>query len=349
MFARRADTTLIDRRAIVSVRQFIGHLDTAAGIVRPVQHLLLGGHANSEGQMFIPMYRGQDGPTSFETLEETLVTAARSIEIPDALLGRNAGDPIVNFVHFKGCNIGKAEPFLVKFKEAFGDNVNVTAPKHFHGLTHERIGVFEWMAYEFVIRRRDAFANRTAAIAEFQGAGFALIDGSAVPDAEWANWIPRNIGRTSQVRLRTSLGAGIGRFETTGTLRQFRRDRYPYTFTITYPNAQAVPRSQADRLQELEDALRDSDPFAAGHPHPQHERLGYASFDDFFAGYAWNCAKNGRRLVCTGRRNEYTVVVPITDPATGDLIFNFYPNAGSPHAAITDGLQEDDADYFETV
>jgi hypothetical protein len=44
----------------------------------------------------------------------------------------------------------------------------------------------------------------------------------------------------------------------------------------------------------------------------------------------------------------YTVVVPITDPATGNLVFNFYPNAGSPHAAITN-FQESDVEYFEKV
>ncbi len=358
MFQRRANTTLIFRRRITTVRGFITHLDTAGGIVRPVGDLLIGGHANSEGQIFIPMYPRQRGPTEFETLEQTLANPARSIKIPDALIGYTAGDPITHSVHFKGCNIGKTPPFLVKFREALGEHVNVTAPKHFHGLTPARNqGIFEYMAYEFIIRRRNAFANRNAAIAGFQAVGFTLIDGSAVPNNAWANrmanwqerWIPRRINRTREDQVPAPLGVNIGRRNTINTPQQFRVDRLPFTWTITYPNVGSVPAGDAARLQALENSLQADPRFDAAHDFPKYERLGYPTFADFFAGYNWRCRRHGRRLVCTGRRVEYTVVVPIADPTTGNLIFNFYPNAGSPHAAITTGLQESDTDYFETV
>lgn len=350
MFQRRANTTLIQRRRITTVRQFINHLNTAAGIVRPIDDALVGAHANSEGWIFIPMYPGQGGPTNFETLEDTLSTAAHSIAIPDALIGYNAGDPITHAVHFKGCNIGKARPFVVKFKEALGDHVNVTAPKHFHGLTPQPShGVFEYMAYEFIIRRQAAFPNRNDALTAFQGAGFTLIDGSAVPNAEWTNWIPARIDRTLEQQIPLPLGVTLGSRTTINTPRQFRVESFPFTWTITYPNAASVPATDADRLLALEQNLQADPRYDAAHDFPWYERLGYATFADFFAGYDWNCNRNGRRLACRGTRFEYTVVVTITDPATGNLIFNFYPNAGSAHAAITTGLQESDATYFETV
>lgn len=362
---RRPNTRLIHRHSISTVRGFILHLDTAGAtdttgaiIVQPVDDLLIGAHGNSEGQIFIPMFPGQHGPTEFETLESTQANAAHSIAIPDALIDFNAGDPITHSVHLKGCNIGKAPPFLVKFKEAFGDHVNVTAPKHFHGLTPEpSYGVFEYMAYEFIIRRRSPFPNRNTAIAEFQAAGFTLIDGSAIPNNAWADrmenwqerWIPRRINRTQRHQVRAPLGVNIGRLNTINTPQQFRVNRSRFRLTITYPTPGDVPASDADRLQALEDSIRGDARFDINHDFPMYERLGYPTFDDFFAGFNWNCQRNGRRLVCAGRRVEYTVVIPITDPATSDLIFNFYPNVGSPHAAITTGLQENDADYFETV
>ena len=350
MFTNRANTTLVFNRQMTAVRQFITHLDTSGGVAKPIGDMLIGAHANGEGWIFIPMISGQNGPTNFETLDDTITNPANSIEIPDALIGHNAGDPITHGLHFKGCNIGKVPPFLVKFKEALGDNVNVSAPKHFHGLTPwPSNGVFEYMAYEFIIRRPTVFPNRNAAVTAFQNGGFTFIDGSAVPNGIWTNWIPRNITRTVRNQVRTPLGTTINRLNTINTPQQFRVNRLPHTWTITYPNVASVPVSNADRLQALKNSIQNDARYDAAHAFPVYERLGYASFADFFAGYTWNCQRQGRRLVCTGRRAVYTVVVSITDPATGNLVFNFYPDAGSGHAAITNGLQVTDTDYFETV
>lgn len=351
MFTNRANTTLVFTRRMTAVRQFITHLDATAAIAKPIDDMLIGAHANGEGWVFIPMYPGQRGATSFETLEHTIATAAHSVAVPDALIGYQAGDPLTHHVHFKGCNIGKAPPFLAKFKEALGDHVHVTAPLHFHGLTPwPRNGIFEYMGYEFTIRRPTAFANRAAALAAFQGAGFTLIDGSAVPNASWDGWIPRNIRRERRQQVRSRLGVAIGRRRTVNTPQQFRVDnRHPFVWTITYPNAGAVPGGNAARRQALENSLQAEPRFGAAHPFPVYERVGYASLQDFLAGYTWRFQARGRRLVCTGRRVVYTVVVAVTDPANGNLVFNFYPRAGSGHAAITNGLLVTDADYFATA
>ena len=56
MLQRQANTTLIDQPAVSSVRQFIGHLDKTSTIAKPVDDLLIGAHANHEGQFLIPMW-----------------------------------------------------------------------------------------------------------------------------------------------------------------------------------------------------------------------------------------------------------------------------------------------------
>jgi hypothetical protein len=351
MFQRRANTTLIHQRRITTVRQFISHLDTTGSITKPIGDILLGAHANSEGHIFVDMFPGQSGSTKYETLEQTLTSTARSVRIPDTVIGYTTGDPLTHFVHFKGCNIGKVPRYLAKFKEALGDHVNVTAPKHFHGSTPvEDVGYFEYMAYEFEIFQKDAFADRATAVTAFENAGFKRVDGSAMPQADWANLIPARIDRTTDTQIASTLGVAIGGTRTILTPRQFRlRNVASISRTIQYADAGSVPSSDADRRQELERVLRDDPRNAAGHAFPWYERLGYTSFANFFAGYTWTCRPNRNRLVCSGVRHEYTVVVPITDVATGNLIFNFYPNAGSGHAAVTTGLQTTDAKFFAST
>src|SRR5436190_15042005 len=137
MFARMANTSLISKGGMTSVRQFIVHLDKTTSITKPIGDLLIGTHANEEGQLSIPMFPGQSDWTKFETLEDTLSDAKKSIKIPDGLIGFTAGDPISHAVHLKGCNVGNAQPFLIKLEDAFGGNVNVTAQKFSHGPSSE--------------------------------------------------------------------------------------------------------------------------------------------------------------------------------------------------------------------
>ena len=44
-------------------------------------------------------------------------------------------------------------------------------------------------------------------------------------------------------------------------------------------------------------------------------------------------------LVASGTRSQYTVLVPVTDVSSGNLVFNFYPNdstVGPPVVQFTD-------------
>jgi hypothetical protein len=350
MFARRQNTTLIQQNRLVTLKSFIAHLKTTTAITKPVGTLLFGSHANDQGFIGVHLFPGQKGSTDFDTVVDSLTSAAKSIAIPDSLIGYTAGNPITAFFHFKGCNLGKAKPFLTKLKEALGGHVSVTAPKHFHGLTPAPPeGIFEYMCYEIDILRNKAFPDRATAISEFKGLQFPRIDGTPIPDADWQILIPNQIRTTSDIQIPRSLGTTIGKRKTILTPRQFRVDPRPFPWTLIFANAASIPKSDPDRLQALEDDMRNNPRFDANADFPTHKRLGYQSFGDFFSGFDWTCKPNRKNLVCIGSRVKYTVVTAITDTATGDLVFNFYPNNGFSQPAMTTAIQENDPTFFETV
>jgi hypothetical protein len=313
------------------------------------------------------MFPGQNGPTRYETLEDTLTDASHSIKIPDALIGFVPGNAVMRGVHFKGCNIGQLQPYLLKFKEALGGNVKVTAPLFFHGITPAPSqGMYEYFGYEFIVRRKTAFADRKSAITEFGAKGFRLVNGSPVPSFEWPALIPNNIRTTNGRQIRTNLGVTIGQRTTLNTPRQFRVDTTPFVWPVgPFQNAAAVPRDPALQQQALRQSIENDPRFADTHPLPGYKRMGYDSFADFFAGYDWRCVPRGTFLHCTGHRFEYTVITAITDPATGvpnptndpdkgplttgNLTFNFYPNAGSPLPARTTTIPHNDPRFFLLV
>jgi hypothetical protein len=370
-FTRRATTTLIAATtARNTLHEFITQVDGSA--TPPIQDILLGTHANSQGTMQANMFDNQIGETSYEVMEDAMSgrhtsdattpdTTLTSIAIPDALIGYTTG-PIANNFHIKGCNVGRVTPLLTKMKEALGDHVNLTAPVHFFGLfQHTAYGVWEWMAYEFRLLSKTAFANRAALVTAFDNKGLTFYNGDPVLLADIERWVPRNITRRRVSVLSLPIGSAIGRRTHIDTERQFRyRGPEDYTFTISYPDASQIPTSKADRMTALETGLtnfkyRPSDTvggFDSAHPFPEYERWGYASKQDFLDEHDWRFDPSGADLICRGRFHAYTLQEPITDrdPANLDnVIFNFHPNSGSAHAAITTGLVETDTNFFATV
>lgn len=349
LFQRRANTTLVSGKKLVTVRDFAAHLLASGAVTRPIDDALIAAHANSEGHMFIPMFAKQPRATDYEILEDAIATASKSIAIDDTVIGHTAGDPITHSVHFKGCNLGKALPFLTKFREALGGNVNVTAPRHFHGIwQHSDFGTWEYMAYEFQIRNKAAFGTRAALLAAFDTGGFTFIDGSAVPTADWGKWVPKDIGKTVKLSVAGKLGVSIGKRKTIDAERQFRVSPLTFTWQLTYPNAASVPKATAAQQAAFENSVNGDATFDSNHAYPMYERLGYASAADFLAGYTWKHVPVKKQLLTTGTRFEYTILLPIVDIPTGNLVFNFHPKAGKPYAAITN-LAESDPLYFASV
>ena len=360
MFERRATTTLINGGGIDTVRQFITHLDKTGTIIKPIGDLLIGAHANNEGQFFITMFPGQRGPTTFETLEESIKDTKKSIKIPDTLIGFTPGSAITHFVHIKGCNLGQAMPFVTKLKEALGGNVRLTIPKLFHGATPSAEGMFEYIAYQFPLNRTQPFADRATAITAWDNAGFTLIDGNPVTTADWEALIPKNPNLDFRPNVNSKLGTSIGKRTTVRTPRQHRV--LPIDFgpwNVPFPTPQDVPTNKSDQLLALESDLKKRPLFQPTHPYPQFTREGFANVVEFVSGYEWTVRRAGpASLDFFGRRALYMVALAITDPATvptgkligdGNLIFNFYPNAGSSLTAKTSAIQVTDPKFFVTV
>jgi hypothetical protein len=362
MFSRRGNTTLIAAaRNRSTVKQFIAHLVSTGTITKPIEDILIGTHANSQGYLFIPLHPNQAGPTTYEIAEDTITDASKSIAVPDALIGYTTGDPIINNFHIKGCNIGKATPFLDKLKEAIGGNLNITAPLHFHGLFDlSSHGTWELMQYEFRLVRKTAFATRADYLTDLDAEGFTFYNGDAIATADWESWVPQNITQPSSVVVNLNLGVTINKRTTIPFDQAFRYRSSDYTFTITFPNAGSIPASTADRMTALDTALdgfkyRSTDTiggFDSSHPYPEYVRWGYSSKQDFIDEHDWRFSVSGSRLVCLGRFHEYTMLVTVTDRDAanlGNVIFNFYPIASTGLAAITTGLQVTDNNFFATV
>ena len=359
LFERRPTTSLIDVRGVNTVRQFITHLEKTPAITKPVGDLVLGAHANNEGEFFIIMFPGQKGWTKYETLEESLKDTAKSIKV-DNVIGFKAGDPITHSVHIKGCNLGQALPFLNKLKEAFGGGVKITAPKTFHGATPwPAEGVFEYIGYQFALTRTQPFPSRKAAIAEWDNAGFTLIDGSPVTTADWEALIPKDPNVDLRMHVNSKLGTTFGKRTTVRTPREHRV--VPVTFgpwTVPIPKDHPVPSEPADQVQELESHLKKAKQFLDTHPYPQFKREGFDRVIEFVSGYNWNCRPDERTLKCFGTRKLYMVALAVTDPKTvpqngligdGNVIFNFYPNTKSKFTARTSAIQVTDKKLFVTV
>jgi hypothetical protein len=347
LFVRRK-TKLVASKSMATVQDFANHLLTSGTVSCPIDDALIGAHASSEGWIKIAMFPGQKGATKYETLEETLATASKSIAINDKVIGYSAGNPITHNVHFKGCNIGKAPKFLTKFKEALGGHVTVTAPKHFHGIFElDEYGTFEYMGYEFSVQRKSPFATRAALLTALDAAAFKFIDASAVPTANWAKWVPKKIGKTIKWDVTRKLGMAIGKVKTISPKFEFRVTTIPFKWEIGYKGGPA-PSTTSARQAAFESSVGSDSAFLSTHAYPWYERTGFATIGDFFAGHTWTHTVKKNTLFTVGSRVEYTVVLPITDMMTGNLMFNFYPLPTKPYTAVIN-LNETDRDYFESV
>jgi hypothetical protein len=338
LFERRVETKLITKGAS-TVQGFIKVLTTDAQIERPIGDALIGAHASSEGYMKISLYPGHAGGAKFESLEAAFPGTDKSIEIP--------ADVASDFVHFKGCNVGKAQKFIDKFRDALGGIVSVTAPRHFHGIFEQSDqGSYEYMDYEFSIRlarKKKDVDTRDALLAAFRAAQFKLIDGSPVPPDAWDTWVPQKVTKTVKQDRPIALSQAVGTRSTIQVSHQFRVERIPFPWFIDYPTPNDVPpKSQYE--EKIRAHMQTQVPFDS--TYPVWERLGYSTFQAFLEGYVWTYKlENKKKVTATGERVEYTVVVPIL---TDDKIsFNFHPlKAKAASLPPVVQLLESDAKYF---
>jgi hypothetical protein len=371
MVARRVPTTKL--READHVRGFIKDLNAALAL-HPADDLLIGTHANSEGQMMVLLYPNQvdyfnrpTDRTEYENLEQTLENTAdglaRRIRIDGSLIAWTAPPP-THSLHFRGCNLGKAVPFLTKFKQALGGHVIVKAPKHFQGVVEVGggKGSFEYMCYEFTVQvkarllpkgKYQGFDKRADLLKAFGNAGHHYIDGTRVLPAGWESWVPKDDIVTSQsFCVAMKLGCTVaGLNELTIQPNKKKQQKGAREFRVNElrsPWAFAPPASATtydDRVAELKKEIEKDPRFKATHDWPMFERAGYASLDAYMDGHLWYFGKANAGPITIGRRYEYTVLFPITD-AAGNLVFNFYPGPGTTQTEITTGFSTIGLDKF---
>ena len=93
-------------------------------------------------------------------------------------------------LRLRGCNFGKARPFVEKLRDAFtptGGTVNMTAPLHFDEFHDITGGTVEYLAHKFTLKVKEQFlkpdgsADRDALLAAFDTAALTYLDGTEIP------------------------------------------------------------------------------------------------------------------------------------------------------------------------
>jgi hypothetical protein len=383
----RRDVPAIAIRGVPShIAAFINDLSNDASVTPPVGDLYIGTHAGADGFLFARLFRGQvdvlgdpTDITDYEVLDQAL-GPSQPAKIPDSLIGFQPATPpppLTHSVHIKGCNIGRdrfrgaqqpINPFLVRLKQVFGDHVNVTAPKHFHGLLPEtnHNGIFEYMEQELIVRTKAVplprpkrgfrgFANRNELIDAYKNAHLHYHDGTPIPDGDWAaTLVPRRMVDNRAIMTTLPLGRTIENLPSVTVAKQLRIETERVDWTIPPGN---IPADDAGRLAKLRASIAADARFANTHAWPMWERRGFNNFNDYMDGHHWSFSLSrgpdppAGTLVCVGRRVDYTIVEPIVDrtvtPASArPLIYNFYPGVGSTEQPVLTGLVESNNRFF---
>jgi hypothetical protein len=343
LLTNRATTTVLNTST--RIEGFLSDVTSAVPVAnRPIGHLLIASHANDEGWMKILFDSTQTSlDTDYEELEA--INTRGNVNIPAGLM-----DTATSILYIKGCRVGNNTAFMTLLKQTFGNNIRVNAPRHFH-LAKEftGVGVLECLAYSFQVNSKTRFTNKAAAVTAFTAKGFTLINSSAVPNTQWTGWIPTAVNTPRETLPAFTLSQPVDGSTSTTIKQQYRYANDTIgPFTISFPTGTTMPTTDTAKFAELQSMLNGDPRFASSHASPAYARYGYSSLADFLAGWSWTYSVSGRDLNITGNRHVYTLVIPITDPATGNLLFNFFPNAGVAHPVIN-LLPETDNRLFNTV
>jgi hypothetical protein len=351
LLTNRPNTELVQGSGLTTVADFLNHLSTASGVSLPAENLFLVSHGNDRAWMEILLDGSQpkDKGTDFEAV--TAAVASKSVAISTGVNHDANGDLASMAVNIRGCRIGAAEPFMEALKEAFGNESPMTAPKHFHKVYElEGIGMFEFLVYSFTVISKTAYANKKAVVQAFEKELLSFRDGSAVPDANWAKWIPEKTspGKRPTKAQYLNLGQTIAKQKRIEDEVEFRHKVNTYPYEV--PNLGSMPAA-ADRNDKLRQALEEDPSFADTEPFPIYKRYGLYSIDEFVDELSWafTWQASNSIMLCVGTQHEYNVLVPITDPPdldAGTLIYNFYPPAGSSSSPVNNLLTTDDTMFY---
>jgi hypothetical protein len=390
------DVLNVTRPSVSAVGDLVNFVNLDPSVADPIGDLYIGAHSTEEGSVEIQMTKEQQHEpnqksrflSDYETIEDTLDPDPNvnigSIVIDDSTVGP---DPTTHSVHFKGCNLGQAVPLLQKWKEAFGNKIQLSAPKYTHGLVVDNgeRGLWEYLQYQFVVLSKDPVVDRSSLIQLFQTQQLrflevlnngALTPGPIVPDENWDAWLPQalDMTNTAQSVIANQTQAQWRYFDVQplasprGTVQineEFSAVEQPFPRPIIYPAGQPLPTDPDVQIADLKNNLLADQVntklgrvsrFSSSHPFPVYQRWGYESIDDFRDGFVWTFTpskKNPRQLNARGTRQRYTILIGVTDPNPGlvttqnELLTNFHPFS----SVFLPGMQlpTDDARFFKIV
>jgi len=329
---------------VKTVADFLKDLDLLTASPKPVNDILITSHANDRGWLEI----GLDGKAvhvKFKVLMDAVNDPARRMRLRiDPSLYKNADGSMparATRILMRGCRIGEAPKFVDALKVTLGGAVQIVAPRFFHVLQPwdhitvirkkkiaNYMGVYEFLGTNFKVSSPTAL-KAAKVIEEMKKIGKKL-DGTDVDD-HWTDWVPTSLPKKQGLTVNVPLGRTIDDVKVLPAKGEFRADVTTYPFTIN--NAQAADKTLAGLKAQLA-AQPDFQP-GWGSPnftaYPMYEQYGYADVDEFFAGFTWTPPKKrgSDPFIWTGTRFDYTVILPVTNPATGNLIYNFFPPRGS--------------------
>ncbi len=351
----RPATIRITDPSIQTFRQFLQLFERSPLVTHPIRSLLVGSHANDEGQLKIPFDSGTGKFVDYEDLEAA--TKGKGFELKhEWFLPRPQdaqGRPIPYQLLIRGCRVGTQRKFLEKFREALGRRIQVVAPKHFHGVdAHAKKpkGYLEYFAYSWSVHSPTALKTEDAVVKALMGVpNNTFIDGSPIAEKKWKEWVPRRPEAKYEQTEFTSVKSPIER----KAVKIPRKFRYQARKWLPRDEPLAMDKAKttdAQRLEVLKPLLAQRPNLKSTHPYPLYERLGYKSFDEFIKGWTWTFTPKNKaadEVKFNAIRHEYTVILPVTEIKSGELILNFYPL--NKKDKLIELLKNDNAKLFETV
>ena len=351
-YGGRNNTTMVPRLVFESLEGLVDHLDGLPANERPIGDLFICSHGNESGWLKIRM-------TSILPVREVdydvLVQYGGRLALNPATVTPPAGGQPGTTVRFRACRIGQADAFMRLLKQSFG-GPRVSAAKHFFeygsGSINGQAIAYEYLAYGFLISVPEAASlqNRAAVVQAFRNYRrpvtndpFTYYNNVAIPPGAWDGWIPEAAPRhktSREIHRRLAAGDPLFNFKI-----EFRNERTQAPDAIPFPGAQpAQPAARAAALAHLQTLPGYQPP--PGNPYPVYERNGFASLQAFVDGHTWTRTEVSGVPGLVGARREYTLLVPIFDPATNLVLHNLTPGnrTGPPAARV--GLDENDARLF---
>jgi hypothetical protein len=361
VIGRRPNTTTItlrpDQNHVAGLLAKLG----GASITHPIGDILLVGHGSEVGEYSMPLSAQVGSPCDYE--KAVAADAANTIRLAPSLLRAAPADPLQPItVRLRGCNIGKARPFVEKLQQAMtpaGGSLNAVAPLHFDEFHAIHGGWVEYLAHKFTLRVAQQFKDasgkddRAALLAAFDAAGFTYLDGTTIPATSWGNWVPASIHPSADQRFDFTVDLSpAANAQTTVTIhREYRYEHLPVNWTWSA----ADPGTDALRLDLLRTSLplgtfKGQHMYDPGYGWPFYERMGFTSIDDLVDNLHWVFPYSKGTFHYQAIRHEYTVMLPITDPPLGTAnpalkFYNFFPlNPASGPAVFN--LDETNTDLF---